>query len=246
MGYEFDDELEDLEEIEDNTELFHDGIEQISDGMLCETKELDNGVVSERIMGSESHEAEEMPEVIGEPKEDMEHWHLQSEDMSCAVACQEFVADELLNEDISEKKMIEYAEQQGWYEKGTNPEDVGKLLESMGLDVERQFNGKLEDIEQTLESGGKVMVSVNNHTLKDPNLSEIAGLGANHVVEVIGIDRRDPNNVKVILNDPGVENGRGIEHSVSDFEKAWETGGCYMVSAYKDSSAGDEKKEGLA
>jgi hypothetical protein len=241
MGYEFEDEAE---EIEDNKELFPFGIEQVSEGIIRETKELGNGVVSERIKSAEFPEIKESPEIIGEPKEDMKYWHLQSEDMSCAVACQEFVAEDLLNTNLSEEKMIDYAEQRGWYENGTNPEDVGKLLESMGLTVEHQNSCTLEDIEETLESGGKVMVSVNNQALKDPNLSEIAGLGANHMVEVIGIDRRDANNVKVILNDPGVKNGSGIEHSVSTFENAWETGGCYMVSAYKDSSVGDGKKEG--
>jgi hypothetical protein len=197
-------------------------------------------------MGYEFEDETDEPsyEIIGEPKEDMEHWHQQSEDMSCAVACQEFVAEELLDTDLSERKMIDYAEQCGWYENGTFKEDVGKLLVSMGLVVEPHFSGRLEDIQDTLENGGKVMAFVNNVALKDPNLTNLAGLGANHVVEVIGIDRSDPENVRVILNDPGVKNGCGIEHSEEIFEKAWETGNCYWVSAHNRSFETDEKKEG--
>jgi hypothetical protein len=231
MSYELDDEYDEISD-----ELFPEGIERIAENTYREIEVLDEGVVRERIKGETLFEVDELPNsIIGEPKEDMEHWHLQSERMSCAVAVQEFVGEELLDVELSETAMIEKAENMGWYENGTYPEDVGKLLEYLGLEVERQFEGCLEDIQETLENGGKVMASVNNAVLSSPFHFALPGMGANHVVEVIGIDKSDPANIKVILNDPGVANGCGISHSIEVFQKAWETGDCFMVSAFKSS-----------
>lgn len=240
MGFELDDEEDELGR---HGGLFPEGIEEISDGVFRETRELGEGFASERIAGRKIAGQNEAPEISGEPMEDMRHWHCQSEGMSCAVACQEFVAEELLDRELSERKMIGYAERHGWYENGTPPEDAGRLLESLGLETERSYGGSLGEIEKVLESGGKVMASVSNYMLKFPQSAGIAGLSANHMVEVIGIDRRNPADVRIILNDPGVDNGRGIEHSASDFERAWEMGGRYMISAYRAPS-GPEKKSG--
>ena len=203
MSYEYDEDIP--MELQD---LFQEGSEDLG-GHVREVEALDEGVVSERILNPEAQEAIEAmelpknPEIIGEPQEAMEHWHRQTEDMSCAVASQCFVAEELLDTEMDETRMIEYAEQHGWYENGTYPEDVGKLLEAMGLDVERHFEGSMEEIEQTLESGGKVM------------------------------DKSDPAHIKVILNDPGVENGGGIVHELSTFQSAWATGGNFITTAYR-------------
>lgn len=233
MSYEYDEELP--MELQD---LFQEGSETL-EGHIREVEALDEGVVSERILNPEAQEAIEAmelpknPELVGDPQEAMEHWHRQTEDMSCAVASQCFVAEQLLDTEMDETKMIEYAEQHGWYENGTYPEDVGKLLEAMGLDVERHFEGSMEEIEQTLESGGKVMVSVNNAVLQQPFLANFPGFDANHVVEVIGIDKSDPTGIKVILNDPGVENGGGIVHELSTFQSAWATGGNFITTAYR-------------
>lgn len=82
MGYEDDenDELDELNEIKYNQELFPEGIEELSNGVIRETKELGNGVVSERIIRAEPAEELKAPEIIGEPQEAVKYWHLQSED----------------------------------------------------------------------------------------------------------------------------------------------------------------------
>ncbi|MDC7287986.1 hypothetical protein NXH76_09240 [Blautia schinkii] len=213
MGWEFDDE-EEIEEIQE--------IEEIP----------------MNVEALEQQEQEGSREIIGEPKEEAEHWHLQQEEMSCAVVSQEFVAESLLNKEFSEEKMVEFAERQGWYENGTSPEDAGKLLEAMGLLVEREYDAELEDIEQVLENGGKPLVSVHNAVLENPLLASFPWLSANHMIEVTGIDKTDPEHVKVIVNDSGVLDGAGKVHEWNDFQKAWETGGNYMVSAYRPIEGG--------
>lgn len=201
-------------------------------------REIVPGEVLHEVFGAERARAFELDEVgnevAGNPSEDAKLWHRQEHPMSCAVACQEFVAEGLLKEDYSEERMRAFARRQGWFdEAGTMPEDTGKLLEAMGLEVRREENCSLDDIMETLESGGKVMASVNNMVLQNPLYQWLPGFTANHMVEVTGVDRSDPAHVRISLNDPGAENGAGVTYSLDRFEAAWNTGNHFMVSAYR-------------
>ena len=56
--------------------------------------------------------------------------------------------------------------------------------------------------------------------------------GANHAVEVIGIDYSDPDHPMVILNDSGSPNGKGEMVPLGDFMDAWKDGECQMIKCY--------------
>lgn len=196
------------------------------------TELLEEGVSLEHLHAGRGMEAEGPKErIIGQPYEDMETWSPQAEDNSCAVACQEMIAEQLMGQDFSEENMIAFARERGWYdpESGTTIFDVGKILEEMGLQVERQTGATISDLAVALEQG-KVICGVNNMLLSAPELAMLPGLRANHAVQVIGIDTSNPDRVEVLLNDPGVENGCGIRHGLDDFLKAWKTSGNFMVS----------------
>lgn len=203
----------------------------------CEVEQLEEGVSLEHLNASRRLEtaASDEKTIVGEPYEDMETWSPQAEAYSCAIACQEMIAEQLTGEDISEEKMIAFAREQGWYEpeSGTAMADVGRLLETMGMHVERETGASVDELAQELEKG-KVICGVNNMILAEPALAVLPGLKANHAVQVIGIDASDENNIEVILNDPGVENGRGIRHSLDTFLKAWNTGGNFMATVYRE------------
>lgn len=233
MGSEWDELYDDgPESIPEMDELLREGVE-LDDAHVHTVQQEMPGLISEQIYHVQTAEAsEESEDVIGEPTEDMEHWHLQSEDTSCAVACQEFVADELLDQDFAEKDLIRLARENGWYADGTSMQDVGNLLEALGLDVDREFDCSFDEIEKTLADGGKVIAAVNNDLLALPELAFLPFFDANHAVEVIGVDERDPAHVKVILNDPGVKEGRGIEVEKDDFLQAWKTSDNYAVTVY--------------
>ncbi len=174
--------------------------------------------------------------IVGDPEADMESWHMQDGDVSCAVVCQEFVAEELLDREFTEAEFCAYAEEHGWYdpETGTAPNDVGNILESFGLDVERKQGVTLSELSDMLERGKKVICGVNNEVLVHPEWAEMPGVSANHAVQVIGIDSTNPDDIRIILNDPGVPDGRGISHSLNEFMSAWATGGNYTVSVEKE------------
>lgn len=217
-------------------------VENIKDAIL--PGELEKGVSFERIEANEEklegvEKNAEGEKVFGNPEKDMENWHRQSEPYSCAVACQEYIAEQFFDENLSEKKMIEYANKKGWYDAndGTSANDVGKLLETMGLQVERNHDGTLKQLIDELESGGKIICGVNNMVLQNPDYAEIPGVRANHAVQVIGVDCSDPQTSYVILNDPGVMNGQGRRVELSTFMKAWDTGDNFTVVARKGANA---------
>ncbi len=196
--------------------------------------ELEHFGRAEQFEPNEWNESKEGTDAIyGNPEKDAESWHRQEQDMSCAVACQEFVAEQLTGREFEESELSRMAEENGWFtpEGGTPMNDVGKILESMGISVERGQNYTLSDMAEALENGEKVICGVNNSILSNPVFARIPGMRANHAVEVIGIDASDSAHVKVILNDPGVENGKGLRVDADTFAKAWGTSDNFAVFA---------------
>ncbi len=179
--------------------------------------------------------------IIGEPTEDMQHWHQQTHQDTCAIVSQEFILDELTGRDFSEDDLRQQAIDNGWYKEGggTPLDCMGNLLEANGVDVERQNSSSWEDLNQKLAEGQKVMVAIDSDEIWNPggrdddntldNSLGIPGQGVNHAVQVIGIDNSDPNNPMVILNDPGHPEGRGMTVPADQFINAWEDSARYMV-----------------
>ncbi len=199
--------------------------------------ELEPGVRLEKI-GAINENIEPIEEnetvIVGDYEEAMEHWHRQLENESCVITQEISVAEQLLGEDLSEEQMLEFSKQMGWYDGARVSEgDCGKLLEYMGLEVEKAENLDMNDLVQELESGGKVICGVNVDILYNPELFDLPGERANHVVQVIGIDMTDPENVKVILNDSGISDGRGVVVDADTFMKAWKTSDNFAVMARK-------------
>ncbi|MGB5634168.1 MAG: hypothetical protein WBM44_21340 [Waterburya sp.] len=177
--------------------------------------------------------------------DDLEHWHEQSYDDTCGIVAQEFILDDIGQDygiDFSEDELRDTATACGWYtpDGGTPKLQVGNLLEAYGIGVERSINASLEDINQQLEAGHKVLVAVDADEIWHPddiddddliaNLFGMPGQEPNHTVQVIGIDNSDPNNPMVILNDPGTPDGRGLTVAADDFLNAWEDSNNFMVA----------------
>lgn len=175
-------------------------------------------------------------DVIGNPAEDMENWHPQETGSSCAVASQEFILEELSGLEFEESDLRDMAERNGWYDPngGTPMDDVGKLLEHMGVEVERSQGNDVKDLEECLANGGKVIVAVDSGEIWYGEEDDAfgPGMGADHAIQVIGIDYSDPDEPMVIVNDSGTANGCGAMIPLDTFMDAWEDSGCFMVEAY--------------
>ncbi|MGL6342799.1 MAG: hypothetical protein ACRC80_27125 [Waterburya sp.] len=177
--------------------------------------------------------------------DDMEHWHEQTYDDTCGIVAQEYILDDIgqaYGIDFSEDELRDTAAAAGWYtpDGGTPMMQVGNLLEAYGIGVEKSINASLDDIDQQLEAGHKVLVAVDADEIWNPNdiddddlianLQGMPGQSPNHTVQVIGIDNSDPNNPMVILNDPGTPDGQGLTVPADDFLNAWSDSNNFMVA----------------
>mgnify|MGYP003290284030 CR=1 FL=1 len=90
----------------------------------------------------------------------------------------------------------------------------------------------MSDIKNTLDQGGRVIVAVDSMVLWTEGYGNYPVYGMDHAIEVIGIDDSNPNDIRVIINDSGIENGGGHSVSYLEFMEAWQPSGGFMVSAF--------------
>lgn len=172
-----------------------------------------------------------MENISGDVRNDIPLWHYQLEPSSCAVACQDFALRGTGNDTVSEQQLIDEGRQLGIYrDQGTYYHEIGLLAERHGMEREMLQNAALEQIEQIHDAGGKVIALVSCMKMAYPNA--FGFWRSDHAVEVIGIDRNDPQDVRVILNDPGREDGQGLSVPAKVFEKAWKTSKNSLVALY--------------
>lgn len=167
-------------------------------------------------------------------REAAEQWHVQDGNYSCAVCSQQFIINEFLDLELTEAQLCTIAEASGWYdpESGTTPENVDNLLELFGIESKMDYQGDFRDLKKTLAEGGRAIVAVDSKVLWVEGAGNYPVYGADHAIEVIGIDDSDPDNVKVIINDSGTQDGCGKTVPVEEFMEAWGASGGFMVSAY--------------
>lgn len=162
-------------------------------------------------------------------------WHVQEDTYTCAVACQEFIIREYTGGDVTEAELRKLAEIRDWFvETGTPVDDIGKLLEVYGIESSINYEATFQDLRKTLSDGNRTIVAVNNIALSTEWCDGYPFASCNHAIEVIGIDESDPEDIRVIVNDPGVEDGCAKSISYDNFMDAWGTSGGYMMTAYRN------------
>ncbi|ACK70842.1 conserved hypothetical protein [Gloeothece citriformis PCC 7424] len=232
----------DGDEIPDQTSIIH-GIDTDGDGFLDETAYFqDTDLDGIPDTPYDTQDVSYDNGMIGDPVDDMEHWHQQTYQDTCAIASQEFILDDLTGLDFSEDQLRQEAIDNGWYTAGggTPLDCIGNLLESHGIPIEKEYGCTLEDLSDKLAQGEKVIVAIDADEIWYPdqpdqddilaNAFGMPGQGVNHAVQVIGIDNSNPDNPMVILNDPGCPNGQGTMIPAAQFVNAWEDSNNYMVS----------------
>ena len=179
--------------------------------------------------------------VVGDVGDQMEHWEYQGDTNECAIFSQMFALEELTGKHYDSEELVEVAEENGWFHNGTTQDDVGNILEFYGMDVDKSTGGTVDDIEAALGDGKQVIVALDSGEVWEQDGSDMEtlledftgmpGSDADHAVQVIGIDRSDPDNPMVILNDSGHPGGKGEMVALDVFQGAWEDSGNFMVVA---------------
>ena len=170
-----------------------------------------------------------------------EHYHYQEAPNSCAVAVQ----TDILNDfgiNVSEAELRDLGEDLGVFTEsgGTPLEDVGKLLEHFGVEVERGRHFDLEDLMEAKANGEKVIIGLDAaeiwHTpgIEDHPLETMTGglfdrAAAGHAVEFKGVVEDVAGNHYVVIDDPGHPYGHNVRIPLEDFDDAWDDFGHFAV-----------------
>lgn len=173
----------------------------------------------------------DMSQVVGSPVQDEAAWDYQGESGPCAIYAQCMAYENMTGVDVDVERMIEVAEDQGWYDGGTTMQDMDKVLEYLGAETTSGSDGTLEDVRTCLENDGRMVVAVDGNELWEGNSLLYLPNDPNHAVEVIGIDYTDAEPM-VILNDSGTPDGHAVQVPASQFMDAWADSGFYYVEAY--------------
>lgn len=150
---------------------------------------------------------------------------------TCAIKSQQLILQDF-GINLTEDQLRDEAAMYGWYNGGgTSTQDVGKLLELHGVPVTQYENANIFNLVNELSQGHKVIVGVDSGELWHDNIADMIFEDniADHALIVSGIDTSDPNNVKVILTDPGTGDFLK-EYPMDEFVDAWQDSNCVMVS----------------
>ena len=165
----------------------------------------------------------------------------QPDDHSCGLRSQQIVLRDF-GIDIPFEDLERYALDAGVYtEYGTYTYDIGKVLEMAGVGMHQVQDCTIYDLTNELAQGHRVIVSVDADELwytdsvgdKLSNwFNDVFGSqGGNHALIVAGVEVNpsDPNDVKVVLTDPGAGHLR-IEYPLDQFMDAWRDSKCFMAA----------------
>lgn len=160
----------------------------------------------------------------------------QQYDDTCAIKVQEIIMN-AAGENTTESALRQEAINNGWYAPGygTPMEDVGKLMEAHGFDVQQQSNGSIYNLVSELSKGHSVIVGVDSGELWNPGTAEtfediIHGECADHALIVGGIEFNDDfSSGMVNLIDPSTGDF-AIGYDLYQFSNAWADSGNFMVT----------------
>ena len=157
-------------------------------------------------------------------------------DDTCAIQSQRLILQQF-GIDVSQEELIAIAKENGWYAEGygTPMNMVGKLLEYYDVDITASQGNNIFNLSNELAQGHQIIVGVDANELVHPydSFGEdwIYGENANHALVVVGVDTTDPNNVQVIVTDPGTGN-RQMAYPAEQFINAWKDSNCFMVTTH--------------
>ncbi len=154
---------------------------------------------------------------------------------TCAIRSQELILRDF-GVNVPEDILPDQAIDNQWYipGRGTHPAHIGNPLKLHGVEVNRYEKANIFTLASDLSKGHKVIIGVDSGELWNKGILEeqedlLVKECADHALIVSGINTSDPNNVKVILTDPG-SGDIAKEYPMEQFIGAWKDSNFFMVS----------------
>ena len=154
---------------------------------------------------------------------------------TCAFQSQALILKEY-GFDVTQEDLVQIAKEQGWYVDGygTPVDKVGKMLEHFGVDTSITEGNNIFNLTNELAQGHRVLVTVDSGELWSPGMGEkledlILGQRQDHALLVVGVDTSNPDDIKVIVTDPGNGNTQ-FAYSEEQFLNAWKDSNCFMAA----------------
>lgn len=163
---------------------------------------------------------------VGTPESDVFSWvGQQSYSDNCQIRVEEYILEMYTGLPIDEEGLMQEATENGWYTPGagTPPEYSGNLLELHGIPTATYEDATTYDLANELAQGKKVIVGVDANELWDKAQEgeKPEDITDNHAVVVTGIDTTDPNDVRVLVSDPGTGEA-AASYPMDQFVAAWQ------------------------
>lgn len=164
---------------------------------------------------------------------DQSDWSEQTTPFTCAIVSQQMILRDF-GIDLSEAQLTYDATANGWLsDGGTSMLNMGALLEHYGVETHYGQGGGVESLIEELAQGHRVIAAVDSGELwgEDPPFADwLDPAGADHALVIKGLDTSNPDNIQVIVNDPGDPAGGGKPYPLSQFVDAWTDSGQSYVS----------------
>lgn len=172
--------------------------------------------------------------IIGDvtPFPDMSsHDVIQHQSDTCAIKSQQIILHSF-GVDIPEEILTIEATGKGYYipGQGSPADHMGMLLEDHGVGTHTKYHATVYDLAAELAQGHKVIVGVDADELWRPSFfNDLFGEQANHALIVTGIDTTNPNDIRVLITDPGTGDV-ARSYPMAQFLDAWHDSSCMMVA----------------
>ena len=110
----------------------------------------------------------------------------QVNDRSCAINAQLQIIEETMGKNYDEQMFINYAKSNNFFREGdgTNPENIGKILDDLGFETHLEKHISLDQIKMVLRNGGDVIIGVDSKELWANTTAEITNGGLDHAVRI--------------------------------------------------------------
>lgn len=156
---------------------------------------------------------------------------IQNQSDTCAIKSQQIILHSF-GVEIPEEILTVEATSKGYYVpgQGSAAAHVGMLLEDHGVGTHTKYHATVYDLAAELAQGHKVIVGVDADELWRPSFfNDLFGEQANHALIVTGIDTTNPDDIRVLITDPGTGD-IARSYPMAQFLDAWHDSSCMMVA----------------